>query len=387
MPLDVVVIGAGAFGGWTALELLQRGANVTLIDAWGPGHARASSGGETRIIRASYGSRDIYTRMTRRALKIWQEQDRRDQRNLFHKTGVLWMFGEDDRFGRASASALGALGATLEPWSKAEARARYPQINVDDVSSIYFEPEAGYLLARRACESIVDCVIAERGRYDVKAVATPVSVNGGRLRRVTLSDGSRIEADAFVFACGPWLGSVFPDVVGDRISPTRQEVYYFGVPAGDARFAENALPVWIDIRDHQIYGIPANGRTGFKVADDVAGPVIDPTTIDRSASDDGVAAAREFLAKRFPALTNAPLVGCEVCQYESTPDSHLIVDRHPHADDVWIVGGGSGHGFKLGPVVGEMVASLVLGSATPEPVFSLGRFAAPPVAGADNKWL
>ena len=217
-------------------------------------------------------------------------------------------------------------------------------------------------------------------------MASPVSVEGGRLRRVTLADGTAIDADAFVFACGPWLGSIFPDVIGDRILPTRQEVYYFGTPAGDSRFTESQLPVWIDIRDRQIYGIPANGHSGFKVADDVSGPVIDPTTVDRRSTEEGLAVARGYLARRFPALRGAPLVGSEVCQYQSTLDSHLIVDRHPHAEDVWIVGGGSGHGFKLGPVIGEMVASLVLGESRPDPLFSLTRFLTPPPDGWSKKW-
>jgi sarcosine oxidase len=382
----VLVVGAGAFGGWTALELLLRGAKVTLIDAWGPGNARASSGGETRIIRATYGTRAVYTRMTLRALQLWRAHDERNQRGLFRKTGVLWLFGEDDRFGRASAAVLRAHDAILEQWSKPQAAARYPQIDFADVSSIYFEPEAGYLLARRACESVVDCVMAEGGSYGVKSVVTPVQVDGGRLRQVTLTDGSTIDADAFVFACGPWLGSIFPDVIGDRIQPTRQEVHYFGAPPGDSRFTESQLPVWIDIRDRQIYGIPSNGHSGFKVADDVAGAVIDPTTADRRPTEAAVAIARAYLARRFPGLRDAPLVGSETCQYESTPDSHLIVDRHPQAEDVWIVGGGSGHGFKLGPVVGELVASLVLGESRPDPLFGLTRFLTPPLDGWSRKW-
>lgn len=382
----VLVIGAGAFGGWTALELLLRGAKVTLIDAWGPGNARASSGGETRIIRATYGTRAVYTRMTLRALQLWRAHDERNQRGLFRQTGVLWMFGADDRFGRASAAVVRAHGAALDQWSKTEAASRYPQIEFDDVSSVYFEPDAGYLLARRACESVVECVTAEGGEYRVAAATTPVRIDGGRLRRVMVIDDTAIDADAFVFACGPWLGSIFPDVIGERIVATRQEVYYFGAPAGDSRFTESHLPVWIDIRDRQIYGIPASGHNGFKVANDVSGPVIDPTTADRRPTEAGLAEARAYLARRFPALRDAPLVSSEVCQYESTPDSHLIIDRHPHAENVWIVGGGSGHGFKLGPVVGEMVASLVLGESRPDPLFGLTRFLTPPANGWENKW-
>ena len=387
-PATVIVIGAGAFGGWTALELRRRGARVTLVDAWGPGHPRASSGGETRIIRATYGTRAVYTKMALRALELWRVHD--PGRRLLHETGVLWMFGDDDSFGHASARVLRDCGASLDRLALGDASRRYPQINFDGIRSVFVEPAAGYLFARRACEDVVANLIAEGGEYRQAVVVGPIVVDGTAMTRVVLGDGTYLEADAFVFACGPWLASLFPDVVGASIVSTRQEVFYFGTPAGDARFTEPELPVWMDFaagsRSGQIYGIPDTGSSGFKVADDASGPAIDPTTGDREASADGIARARAFLSRRFPALADAPLVGAEVCQYESTPDDHFIVDRHPAVSNLWIAGGGSGHGFKMGPAVGEMVASVVLANAMPDAQFSLARFAAPPREGWEKRW-
>jgi glycine/D-amino acid oxidase-like deaminating enzyme len=380
----VVVFGAGAFGGWTALQLLRSGARVTLLDAWAPGHARASSGGETRIIRATYGTRAVYTKMALRALELWRAFD--PDRRLLHESGVLWMFGDDDGFGAASARVLADHGAAFHHLTHEEARRRYPQVCFDHASSIFQEPEAGYLLASRACEAVVQRFTTEGGTYRQAAAGIPVAVSAAGRHRVETRDGAVVEADAFVFACGPWLPELFPDVIGDRIVPTRQEVYYFGTPAGDASFSDARLPVWIDIHGSQIYGIPATISNGFKVADDATGPRIDPTNDERSVSAEGVKRMRSFLSSRFPALAAAPLVRSEVCQYESTPDSHLIIDRHPLASNVWIVGGGSGHGFKMGPALGEMVASLVLGDGTPDPQFSLARFNVPPAGGWDRKW-
>ncbi|MCA1560172.1 MAG: FAD-dependent oxidoreductase, partial [Acidobacteria bacterium] len=274
----MTVIGAGAFGGWTALELVRRGARVTLIDAWGPGNARASSGGETRVIRATYGTRSIYTAMAARALDQWRAHDERWQRRFFQKTGALWMFGRDDSFGRASVESLRARRMSVEELTPADAKQRYPQINFDGIASVVYEPDAGYLLARRACEHVAERVVAEGGTYRQAAVAGPVRINGTPLRRVTLQDGGSIEADAFVFACGPWLGALFPDVIGALVKPTRQEVYYFGTAPGDTRFQESQLPVWVDFRDRLFYGIPGNVNRGFKVADDTAGPLMDPTS-------------------------------------------------------------------------------------------------------------
>lgn len=387
MSHGIVVVGAGAFGGWTALELRRRGADVTLLDAWGPGNARASSGGETRVIRATYGSRTIYTKMAIRALELWRAHDARWQRGFFRATGALWMFGADDSFGRASAAALRASNLAIEELTLRDAAQRFPQIAFDDsIESVQWEPAAGYLFARRACEHVVERFIAEGGHYRQAVVTGPVRVDASPLRQISIDDGAAVEADAFVFACGPWLGRLFPDVVGARVTPTRQEVYYFGTPAGDARFLDPAMPVWIDCRDRVMYGIPGNANRGFKVADDTPGSLFDPTDGSRDATTAGIAAARAFLKQRFPALAAAPLLGSEVCQYEASPDSHFIIDRHPGAPNVWIAGGGSGHGFKMGPAVGETLASYVLEAATPDPQFRLARLASAPRGGWQAKW-
>ena len=213
----------------------------------------------------------------------------------------------------------------------------------------------------------------------------PVVLTGSPARAVALADGTSIEADAFVFACGPWLGSLFPDAIGDRVSATRQEVYYFGAPAGDPTFFARVPPVWLDMTDRVIYGI-AEPSGGFKFADDTPGRPIDPTADDRTPTPSGIAAARSFLTRRFPALAGAPLISSEVCQYESTRDANFIIDRHPSASNVWLAGGGSGHGFKMGPVVGEIVAAAVLDGAAIDPIFALSRFDATPAGGWKEKW-
>ena len=383
--MKIIVVGAGAFGGWTALELVRRGADVTLLDAWGPGHTRASSGGETRIIRATYGSRSIYTSMARRALSKWRDHDERFESGFYRKTGAIWLFGTDDGFGKASAAALEADGQPIEWVTANAARQRYPQINFSGIRSVLYEPEAGYLLARRACEHVAGRVVAEGGAYAQAAVTGPIAPRRGRLASVRVTGFAPLEADAFVFACGPWLGSLFPDVIGKRITPTRQDVYYFGTPAGDARFSEGALPIWLEVGERIFYGIPGNANRGFKIADDTSGVRIDPTAGDRTVLPDGLRRARAFVKRRFPALARAPLTGTEVCQYEATPDSDYILDRHPGASNVWIVGGGSGHGFKMGPVIGEMVAGAILDNAATEPAFALSRFAARTNTAA--KWI
>lgn len=371
----VVVVGAGAFGGWTALRLAERGAAVTLIDARGPGNARASSGGETRVIRATYGTRAVYTRLAARSLQLWREYEGRWHRGFYRRTGALWLFGRDDSFGRASAKALEAEKLSHQWLSPAEARKRYPQIDFSGIEAVLHEDEAGYLLARRSCEFVVDRFLASGGTFHLAAVRAPLQLDDTPVAHVTLEHGETVAGDAFVFACGPWLGRLFPDLLGNVITPTRQEVYYFGQAAGDDRFSEDRLPVWVDFGERLTYGIPGNVNRGFKVADDTSGPRFDPTDGSRDLTPGGVAGAREFLARRFPALARAPLLGGEVCQYEASPDSHFVVDRHPRASNVWIAGGGSGHGFKMGPVLGELLADAALARRQlTVPEWSLSRF-------------
>jgi monomeric sarcosine oxidase len=371
----IVVVGAGAFGGWTALHLRRSGARVTLLDAWGPGNSRASSGGETRVIRATYGPREIYTRMAARALVLWKENEKRWRRQLYHGIGVLWLVESDEQYEKAALPILRDAKIAFEELTGPEVSRRYPQINCDRVRWAIFEKDGGYLTARRACAAVLEGFLAEGGEYRQVAVQAPVQPTAGALSAVTLSDGSRLTADRFVFACGPWLGSLFPDVIGDRVRATRQEVFFFGTSPGDQRFTETAMPVWADHGTTFMYGIPGNEWRGFKVADDTRGPIFDPTTGERTPSAEAIKTARDYLAYRFPGLQGAPLLEARVCQYEESPDEHFIIDRHPAAANAWLVGGGSGHGFKHGPAVGELVAKLVLSGKAPDEQFRLSRFA------------
>jgi glycine/D-amino acid oxidase-like deaminating enzyme len=237
---------------------------------------------------------------------------------------------------------------------------------------VYFERRAGALSARRACITVRDAFQKAGGSYRT-AYVEPGPIANGSLSALRLGDGSRVEADAYVFACGPWLGRLFPEVLGDKIHPSRQEVFYFGAPRGSERYLPGHLPVWIDFGERIIYGLPDIDGRGFKVADDTRGEPIDPTSTDRTPSPEAIARARQLLAERFPELAKAPLLESRVCQYENSPDGHLIIDRHPQAANVWFAGGGSGHGFKLSPAVGEIAAKRILAGKEVPALFRLER--------------
>jgi glycine/D-amino acid oxidase-like deaminating enzyme len=256
--------------------------------------------------------------------------------------------------------------------SPAELKQRYPQFRVGDNVDAIFEPNSGALMARQAVQAVVAEFVREGGMYEHSAIRTPKG--NAHLAHVVTESGKTIEGDTFVFACGAWLGKVFPDVLGKRIFPTRQEVFFVGIPRGDRSFEPPQMPVWIDFSDDRgMYGFPDLESRGFKIAFDKHGPEIDPDTVNRFASPDKIAAVRIYVADRFPALANSPIVDSRVCQYENTSNGDFIIDRHPAFENVWIAGGGSGHGFKHGPAVGEYTAARVMGAATPavEPRFSL----------------
>jgi glycine/D-amino acid oxidase-like deaminating enzyme len=363
---DVAVIGAGVFGVWTAYQLNQAGASVLLLDGYGPGNSRASSGGESRIMRLGYGPDEIYTRSAQRSLQRWEQffAECDSAAPLFHRTRVLWLAREPDSYCEATLKNLRAVGARAERLNVNELRVRFPQLRFDGVDWAILEHDAGVLMARRAVQAVALKARANGVDYLEEAIAAPVV---GRDVRTT--SGTEIAAEHLVFACGPWLPKLFPDLLGELIHVTKQEVFFLGVPPGDL-FKSPQLPTWVDFND-LVYGMPALDGRGAKIAIDAHGPEFDPDRGERIVAAESTKAVREYLARRLPLLADAPVTETRVCQYENTSNGDFLIDRHPAFENVWLVGGGSGHGFKHGPAVGEYVASMISGSRTAEPRFSL----------------
>jgi len=368
---EVAVVGAGVFGCWTAWHLAKRGRRVLLIDAYGPGNSRASSGGESRVIRAGYGEDAVYSRWVRKALPQWKALSRRQNLPLCYESGVLWFSQRRDRFIAGTVETLNRLAVPMETLDRPALEERYGQIAFDDIALGLFEPEAGALMARRAVQALakeltgmdVAVLRAAAGRPEERGTGVTIPLEGA----------NAVQADAAVYACGPWLAGLFPEAIGKRILPTRQEVFFFGAGKGDTRFQPAAMPVWADYNGGDVvYGTPDLESRGFKIAFDAHGPSFDPDSGNRQVSEAGVARARGYLARRFPPLADAPLLESRVCQYENTAGGDFLIDRHPEMDGVWLVGGGSGHGFKHGPALGAYVAErLTDGAEALEPRFKL----------------
>jgi sarcosine oxidase len=288
----------------------------------------------------SYGSSEIYTRGSMRSLEQWKDVCP----HLFHRTGVLVTAAPSDPYLIDTRQTLSNYGVKHERLNAAALRRRFPQISLDPETEGIWEPDSGVLMARRAVQAVVE---ASGVDYEIRA------------------GGKNIRAGTVVYACGPWLPKLFPELLRGRIRPTRQEVFFFGTPP-----AYKSMPTWFAFREG-VYSIPSLDGRGFKIALDSHGPAFDPETGDRDITQTALRKTRAILRKRFPELAGAPLVESRVCQYENTSNGDFLIDRHPDRNNVWLVGGGSGHGFKHGPWVGEYVASQIAGTAPPEPRFSL----------------
>jgi sarcosine oxidase len=312
-----------------------------------------------------YGAQEIYTRWAFQSRRLWIEFfESVGQPELFAPAGALWTPPPGDLAISQTIATFEKCGVSFEFLTSSERQARFPQFAFPSERIGIFEPQGGALYARRAVRVVVEEAVRNGVDYFRDAAEAP----DGRVART--KSGKVVHAGAFIYACGPWLPKIFPDILEGRIRSTRQEVFYFGPPAGNRQFAPPEMPVWIDFSsDRGEYVLPDLENRGVKVGFDRHGAAFDPDTGDRVVQS--AAEVRAFVAERFPALAVAPIVESRVCQYENTSNGDFLIDRHPEFENVWLAGGGSGHGFKHGPMMGEYVTALLEGTAEIESRFSL----------------
>ena len=366
---DVVVVGAGAFGAWTAWHLHRAGHTVALVDAFGAGHSRASSGGESRIIRMGYGDRTLYSRWALESLPQWKDLlSDAGRPDLFRETGVLWLGHDDDPHVDVTARTLDRLRVVTESLGPADLRSRFPALDFTGITRGILEPGS---------ES---CWPVARSRWwrNRRPAAASTSVGGGRATLARLAQRSP-ESERRHTPVGRVLRLRLRSLAAEAVSPTcslrccarhARRSSSSGLPPGIAASRRRPLPAWIDFRAGA-YGLPDIEGRGAKVGLTALGPIFDPDRGDRTPSATGLETARRFAALRLPGLRDAPVLEARVCQYTNTPSGDLLLDRHPDHDNVWLAGGGSGHGFKLGPAVGAYMASRVTGPAAAEELVGL----------------
>lgn len=342
------VVGAGVTGSALAGELARRGFEVTLVEQHRPGTVRSASGGDTRLTRAGHGPEEWYARSALRALELWRELETETGTRLFDEVGLAWLARSADGFEARCRPVLERLGVEHAWLAPDDAARLFPTLDPTGLEAVLWEPGAGVLQARAATQ-----LLAER------AVR-----HGVRLETARADPANPPAADVVVWACGAWLPSVFPGLVEVEVS--RRDVFFFGGGA-----AWNGAPGFVEY-DAGFYGHGDLRGLGVKVCPDFPAPLVDPDRLDRLPTPELLAEARRYAAARFPGLADAPLLGARVCQYDLTADTHFLVDRHPMEPSWWLVGGGSGHGFKHGPALAEYVADCVEGRCVAEAFHALG---------------
>jgi glycine/D-amino acid oxidase-like deaminating enzyme len=354
---SAIVVGAGIFGASLARHLARGGWQVTLVDKDRPGHERGASGDASRLIRSAHGPDRWYARSARRARDLWLELGEDSGSRLFEQVGLAWLARSAKGWEAESERALRDEGIPVERLDPEAGRELFPSFDPEGLEFILLEPEAGVLRARDALHAVV-AQAESAGAQLVLGEARPAA------EEVEI-DGERRSADVVVWACGAWLAGLFPELAEIRV--TRQDILYFG--AGP-EWGTPPVPAWVEY-DSAFYGLGDLDGRGVKVAPDSEGPPFDPDEDDRAHSAGSEAAARRFAASRFPDLADAQLAGARVCPYALTADTNFVIARHPEHDRVWILGGGSGHGFKHGPALAEYVVGVLEGE-TPDPRFGLG---------------
>ena len=363
---DIVVVGAGAFGGWTALTLRERGFKVLCIDQYGPATPRAASAGETRSIRSGYGGAAIYSAWAAKALKMWNVRQAEFGRTLLYPNDRIELANAWSPALTAQRRIFDDLGISYEVLSQGELRNRYRQMSFDDVQFAFVEKSSAAVIKARESMIVVSEVFQKKGGEVRVAKAMTGPADGRKLSAVTLNNGDSVSAGVFVFACGPWSAKTFPAIMGPKVQVVRSEYFYWGVPPGDDRFSWPKQPAW---HDHVLggYGFGSIER-GLKYSPPAGGAVTqDPDTAERLPSPLLMKVGRDYIGHRFPDMRDAPIVETRACNMESTADDNFVIDRHPDYDNVWLASGGGGHGFKHGPLVGEYVADRVMGRPSFDP--------------------
>ena len=355
---SVVIVGAGTFGASLAWWLARDGTEVTLVDQFEPGDPRSTSGGETRLIRCGHGEDPDYTASARRARTLWRELEAESGADLMLECGLAWFARSPEGWEAASARTMRGQGIPVEHLTPDEAAALFPSFRGDDLEFVLYEPEAGVLRAQLATRTLARQAAAHGARV-VRGRARPDG------EAVSLEDGGRLEADVVVWACGGWLAHLFPGHVS--LTTTRQDLFFL-----DGGEAWTRAPGWVDY-DGAVYGTGDLDGLGVKCAPDAEGPPLDPDAELPATDPANERWIRDYARRRFPALADAPLKSSRTCRYELSPDSHFVVAPHPEHPSVWLLGGGSGHGFKHGPALAErLAAALATGDPLP-PRFALGE--------------
>jgi monomeric sarcosine oxidase len=362
----IIVVGGGVVGLATACALAaQADVAVTVLERFTVGHEWSSSHGLSRAIRHEYGPDAIYTLMVARSLVLWAALAGETGRHLYTETGVLTLGQPDDGHTLPGFEVMRAEGLPVEQLTPVECARRFPAFAPEGFNAITYNPKGGMLHASECLRALTERLLARGGDVREGVMVRRVEPRGMG-GRVILADGTPLDADRVVVTAGPWVHDVLPELPLP-VRATRQQVCYLG-GLSPTQFGVGRFPVFL--ANMAYYGFPLIGAGWFKVAAHIFGPTVDPN-VPYAPDAAEIERVRDFLRHTIPAAADAELVATDCCMYDLSPDEHLILDAHPGGAGVIIGSGFSGHGFKFGIVVGELLAALALGQT---PLFPLEQF-------------
>jgi sarcosine oxidase len=370
---QIVVIGLGATGSAALCQFARRGTRAIGIEQFAIGHHRGSSHGPTRIIRVAHFERPSYVPLMQRAYALWRELEGITKQKLLHITGILEIGPERGEIVSGTLEAAKRNDLALITLDANALMRRYPQFKIPQDYMAVFQRDGGVLEAERAIAANIRIAAAAGAVIRSGEKVLGIEPRDGAVRVTT--DREAITADAAVIAAGPWMSTLLPEL-RLPLRVTRQVVGWFE-PTHPAQFAEDRFPVFIlESRYGNHYGLPLYGTMGVKIAKHGhRDETVAPDDYDMAVSKADEAAIRAPLDEHLP-TANGRLLSAQTCLYTMTPDQTFIVDRMPGYPHIVIASPCSGHGFKFSPVIGEIVADLIMRGSTASDIseFRLQRF-------------
>jgi sarcosine oxidase len=366
---DVIVVGLGGMGSAAAAHLARRGRTVLGLEQHWPAHDRGSSHGDSRIYRQAYFEHPDYVPLLLRAFELWRELGQRTGSELLTVTGGLMLGPPDSRTVTGSRTSAETWGLAHEMLDAAEVRARFPAFAPAPGEVALFEANAGFVRPEATVSAHL-AVAAGAGadlRFGQRVLGWEVGSSGEVTAR---TEGERFHAERLVLSAGPWAAQVLAGL-GLHLEVERQVQFWFRPPAGTAPFGADRFPVyvWDSESGTQAYGFPLAGDSseGVKAALFRHGGPAHPDHLRRDVEAREAEPLRAFLRTRLPGLAGE-VVRAVPCMYTNTPDEHFVIGLHPDHPEVALAAGFSGHGFKFVPVVGELLAELVVDGRTGAPI-------------------
>jgi monomeric sarcosine oxidase len=366
---DVVIIGGGVMGTSAACEIARSGAKVAIIDQAALPNPRGASVDYSKVFRLAYPD-PFYVKMAVDALKLWRDLEEATSTRMLSQTGALLVGSQGTSFETMCYDALRQLSLEAEMLSSREAADRFSEFNPDAFSYAVFDPSGAIIHAEAAVRSLVE--MARRLGVRIIEGERASGIERGVTACVMTETGRKLYCRTAIAASGPWTRELMPEL-SSVLTTTKQEVFYFE-PSGGG-FDAASFPIFIAL-DTGFYGFPIHHEGAMKIANHQKGEAVEAYSIEDAIDDRSIEACRDFFRSYIPALAAARLKEARVCMYNNTPDDDFLIDWHPELDNVLLVTGFSGHGFKFGPLIGRIASELLIEGRTRYPIerFRLARF-------------